>query len=189
MLVKLFLQNIVYELMATYNRREGHASLGLYFSFLTKRFFGGLMQNLAHTDLDRYFTVLIAVEESGETLTQQNLCDYFKINKASMVRVIDYLAKKGYLHRQVNEADRREHLLVLTEKAKRNLPDIKKAVKKLEETALKGFSTEQKEEFFQLLNQVYVNMAELSGEDFFLKIVKTKRKTRQPNKLKAVAGE
>ena len=147
------------------------------------------MRNLAHTDLDRYFTVLLAVEESGETLTQQNLCDYFKINKASMVRVIDHLTKKGYLQRQVNEADRREHLLILTDKAKRDLPDIKKTIKKLEETALKGFSAEQKEQFLQLLNQVYVNMAELPEENLFLKIMHTKRKTKQVKKKKVVVSE
>ncbi len=106
-----------------------------------------------------------------------------------MVRVVDYLTKKGYLQRQENAADRREHLLVLTEKAKRNLPDIKKTVKKLEETALHGLSANQKEQFLRLLNQVYVNMAELPEEDIFLKIVKTKRKTSQPKKTKVVVSE
>jgi DNA-binding MarR family transcriptional regulator len=174
--------------MATYNWQEGNTSLGLYFSFLAKRFFGSLMRNLAHIDLDRYFIVLIAVEESGETFTQQNLCDCFNINKASMVRIIDYLTKKGYLQRQVNKADRREHLLILTEKAKSNLPDIKLTVKKVEETALQGFSAAQKDRFLCLLNKVYVNMAEIPEGDLFVEIVKTKRKTRHTKKSKALAN-
>jgi DNA-binding MarR family transcriptional regulator len=114
------------------------APLGLYFSFLTKHFVGALVQKMSHIDLDKYFRVLVVVEQSNETLTQQNLSDYFKTSKVSMVRIIDYLTKKGYLRRKVNSKDRREHFLILTEKARRELPLIKQTLLEVEEIALQG---------------------------------------------------
>jgi uncharacterized membrane protein YoaT (DUF817 family) len=76
------------------------APLGLYFSFLTKHFVGAMIQKMSHIDLDKYFRVLVVVEQS-ETLTQQNLSDCFKTIKVSMVRIIDYLTREGYLRRKV----------------------------------------------------------------------------------------
>lgn len=159
-------------MMAKNEWQKGVAPLGLYFSFLTKRFVGTLVQKLSHIGLDKYFITLVVIEQSGETFTQQNLADYFKINKASMVRIIDYLTKKGFLRRKTNVKDRREHFLILTDKAKKVLPDIKLALKELDQVALNGFTQEQKIQFFQLLEQVYVNMSELPSEDVFLNFMK-----------------
>lgn len=167
--------------------QEGAAPLGLYFSFLTKVFVGATTQKLSHIDLDKYFRVLMVVEQQG-SFTQQNLSDYFKINKASMVRIIDYLTKKGYLRRKVNVKDRREHFLILTEKAKRELPEIKQALFELEQNAFKGFTEEQKTHFFQCLEQIYVNMSGLPAEDIFVNCEKIKqKKPKKGNKPQVVA--
>ncbi len=166
--------------------QEGTAPLGLYFSFLTKVFVGATAQRLSQIDLDKYFRVLIVIEQQG-SFTQQNLSDYFKTSKVSMVRIIDYLTKKGYLRRKVNAKDRRAHFLILTEKAKKELPGIKQALCELEQYALKGFSEEQKTVFFQCLEQIYVNMSGLPSEDIFVNCEKVKSKTRKTKKIQAVA--
>lgn len=144
------------------------APLGLYFSFLTKHFAGAMVQKLSEIDLDKYFRVLVVIEQAGSNFTQQNLSDHFKINKASVVRIVDHLARKGYVRRKVNKKDRREYFLVLTEKAKKELPAIKEALCELEQSAFKGFTEEQKALFFQLLEQVYVNMSSLPAEEVFI---------------------
>ncbi|QHT69306.1 MarR family transcriptional regulator [Rhodocytophaga rosea] len=164
--------------------KEGVAPLGLYFSFLTKHFAGAMVQKLSHIDLDKYFRILVVLEQADATFTQQNLSDHFKTNKASVVRIVDHLAKKGYVRRRVNNKDRREHLLILTEKAKNELPAIKEALCELEKNAFKGFTDEQKQIFFQLLDQIYVNMSDLPVEEAAIKYGKitpsatSKRKKR-----------
>src|SRR5687768_13043789 len=129
--------------------KAGIAPLGLYFSFLTKHFAGAMVRKLSHIDLDKYFRILVVLEQAGGTFTQQNLSDHFKTNKASVVRIVDHLSKKGYVRRRVNAKDRREHFLILTEKAKSELPAIKEALCEMEQHALKGFTEDQKHLFFQ----------------------------------------
>jgi DNA-binding MarR family transcriptional regulator len=139
-------------------------------------------QKLSHIDLDKYFRILVVIEQAGSSFTQQNLSDHFKVNKASVVRIVDHLAKKGYVRRKVNSRDRREYFLILTEKAKNELPAIKEALCELEKNAFKGFTEEQKQMFFQLLDQIYVNMSELPVEEVLLKYKKVGRagKTKKP---------
>jgi DNA-binding MarR family transcriptional regulator len=127
--------------------------------------------------------VLVVVEQSKEKLTQQNLSDYFKTSKVSMVRIIDYLAKKGYLRRKVNAKDRREHFLVLTEKSKRELPLIKDTLREVEASALQGFSEEEKQQFFQFLEQIYINLSKLPAEDIFVNYEKVKERPKKLKKL------
>jgi hypothetical protein len=45
----------------------------------------------------------------------------------------------------------------------------------VEERALQGFTDEQKEQFFQMLEQIYVNMSQLPSEDIFLNCEKVKK--------------
>lgn len=166
--------------------QTGIAPLGLYFSFLTKHFAGAMVQKLSHIDLDRYFRVLVVIEQAGSGFTQQKLSDHFKINKASVVRIIDHLGRKGYVRRKVNRKDRREYFLVLTEKAKKELPAIKDALFELEQSAFKGFSNEQKNLFFQLLEQVYVNMSDLPAEEVFINYEKMPETTKSRLQLQNI---
>jgi DNA-binding MarR family transcriptional regulator len=166
--------------------QAGAAPLGLYFSFLAKLFAGAMGQKLSDIDLDKYFRVLVVVEQSKETLTQQNLSDYFKTSKVSMVRIIDHLTKKKYLRRKTNAKDRREHFLILTEKSKRELPLIKHALHELEASALQGFSEDQKKQFFQFLEQIYINMSELPSQDIFVNYDKVETKPLLRKKISVV---
>jgi MarR family transcriptional regulator, transcriptional regulator for hemolysin len=180
LLFKLFSISYSCIRMSNFQWQEGDNPLGLYLSFLTKQFIGTAVKKLSHIDLDRYFRVLLVVEQSGETFTQQKLADYFKLNKASMVRIIDYLTKKGFLERRVNRQDRREHLLILTDKAKKVLPEIKQTLNRLDELALSGFTPAQKEQFFQSLEQMYTNLSKLPAEDIFLDFSQMKNKRTRP---------
>jgi DNA-binding MarR family transcriptional regulator len=158
--------------------KVGIAPLGLYFSFLNKHFAGVMVQKMSHIDLDKYFRVLVVIEQSQETFTQQRLSDYFKTSKVSMVRIIDHLTDKGYLRRKVNTKDRREHFLILTAKAQQELPLIRQALQEIEASALKGFTEEQKEQFFQLMDKVHTNITQLASEELFISYEKVEKKTR-----------
>lgn len=162
--------------------------LGLYLAFLTKRFLGYLSERLSPVGLDRYFRVLVVVEQSNESFSQQNLADYFQMNKAAMVRIIDYLSAKGFLERQVNEQDRRQHFIRLTDKARKALPEIKQCIKEIHEIAFKGLNQEQKEQFFQSLKLMYGNMAGFPEEDLFLHFKQAKNIKKKKTQNAASAG-
>jgi MarR family transcriptional regulator, transcriptional regulator for hemolysin len=134
--------------------------LGRFLSLLTKAYYGALTKKLEHLEIEHYYSILIMIERfQAQNCSQQALCDYLHFDKASMVKRIDYLAKKGLVKRKENPEDRREYCLCLTEKAKKILPDIHQAVEELNEEATKGLTTSQKEEFYNMLWKVYDNIS------------------------------
>jgi DNA-binding MarR family transcriptional regulator len=117
--------------------------LGKVFATLTKEYVGVITEQLKHIDIERYWYVILRISEQKNTITQKDLGDLIGQDKTSMVRIIDYLSKRGYVVRKQNELDRREHFIELTAKAHKALPDIKAAFEKANKNALKGISKEQ----------------------------------------------
>jgi DNA-binding MarR family transcriptional regulator len=154
-------------------KEDQKAPLSLYFSFLAKQYIGAMISTLAHVELERYFVVLLVIDQNGETFTQQNLADYFGIDKASVVRVVGYLTEKGLIRRQVNSRDRREYFLVLTEKGKALVPDIRQSIQGLNKKALNHLTSEQTEQFFRSLNIIRQNLSEVPSEEVRLQFQKT----------------
>ncbi len=132
--------------------------LGKQLSVLTKLYVGVLTKNLGYLEIERHYSLLILIDKSKDKCTQQYLSDYLKIDKASMVRIIDDFVRKNFLKRTVNPNDRREHWMELTPKAKKLMPGILKTVEELNDTSLKGLSKKQKEYFFETLSVISSNL-------------------------------
>lgn len=156
-------------------KKEPELPLGRQLGRLTKLYFGALTKRLEHLDIDRHFSPLIIVSQNPGC-TQQFLADKLKIDKASMVRVIDYLSENGYLKRAINPSDRREFFLSLTEKGKKNLSSINKAVSDLNKSSLKGLSKKQKEDFYSSLCTVCKNLGSEPADEIIINFKKAKRK-------------
>lgn len=151
-------------------------SLHFIFSLLAKSFWGALARKLEGTGPDRYFYVLLVIDGKGEQVTQQELADYFKVDKASMVRVLDYLSRSGYIKRLVDPNDRRQHFILLTPKAKAVVPGMKSAVEEINAMALDGMSEKEKAIFYKGLENVCCNLAQLPKDNFFLNFKKINKK-------------
>ena len=151
-------------------------SLHFIFSMLAKSFWGALAKKLDGKGPERYFYTLIVIHDKDERITQQELADYFKIDKASMVRVLDYLSKGGFIKRKVDPNDRRQHFLHLTPKAKAFIPVMQDAIKELNEMALNGMSEKEKKTFYSMLEKVCGNLAQLPKDNFFLNFKKINKK-------------
>jgi DNA-binding MarR family transcriptional regulator len=150
----------------------GKLPLGRYLSVATKLYFGALTKRLEKLEVERHYSVLVFINSNKKKFTQQYIADYLKIDKASMVRIVDYLAKKKYLRRIENPKDRREYLLELTSKAKETMPVIHKAIIRLNQVATKGLSKKKTEEFYETICHVCDN---LSKEPFAKVIINYKR--------------
>ena len=134
--------------------------LGRRFGMLVQLYFGALTKKLEKLDIERHYSILILLESSKGNCSQQYISDFLKVDKVSMVRMIDYLTKKGYIKRLVNPDDRREHHIVLTNKAYKMLPAIHKAIDELNAAATKGLSPEQVKFFYKSLDLLTNNLAE-----------------------------
>lgn len=91
-------------------------SLGREISILARQFNIYIARELKELDIMPSEYIFIANIEKGRKCSQQELCDYFVIDKAVATRAVRSLISKGLLTREKNTADKREYVLSLTEK-------------------------------------------------------------------------
>ena len=151
---------------------------GRSLAILAKTYFGALTKRLEHLEIERHYSVLIFIERANNGCTQQCICDCLKIDKVTMVGVLDYLIKKKYVKKKVNPADRREHLIELTKKAKTVLPEIHAAIDELNSSAFKGLSKQKQKEMYLCVNLIQSNLDSLPSQKIYInykKAIKEKK--------------
>ena len=116
--------------------------------------------NLSHLDIDRSFYPLLLID-AGNGITQQELASELSCDKVQVVRIIDYLSSNGYVDRIPNKTDKRKYELSVTDKARKLIPDIKKAFEELSSITLKGLTIKQKNELYTLLTIIASNLITL----------------------------
>jgi len=116
--------------------------------------------NLSHLDIDRSFYPLLLID-AGNGITQQELASELSCDKVQVVRIIDYLSSNGYVDRIPNKTDKRKYELSVTDKARKLIPDIKKAFDELSAITLKGLTIKQKNELYTLLTIIASNLITL----------------------------
>ena len=116
-----------------------------------------LQKILINLDIDRSFYPLILID-AGNGITQQELAHELSCDKVQVVRIIDYLSLNGYVDRIQNKTDKRKYELVITEKAKKVIPDIKKAFKELSAVSLKGLTENQRNDLYAMLVIIESNL-------------------------------
>lgn len=145
----------------------------LYFGLIDKMYLQTLTVELEFTQLDKYFIILWIIEESEQSkknISQQNIADLLKIDKAGMVPIINFLIKKGYIIRETG-TDRRSYVLTLTRKGKKTVAEIGEGIENINNEAMMGFSGEEKRQFMYLLQKSYKNLSSNPESDFLLKFL------------------
>jgi Transcriptional regulators len=122
-----------------------------------KMFQGLLQTDLAQLDIDRSFYPLLLIEE-GNGLTQQELARKLLCDKVQVVRIIDYLSSNGYVERVQNKTDKRKYELVITEKARQVIPDIKEAIVRTSTATFEGLTSQQINDLYLMLQKIEQNL-------------------------------
>lgn len=152
--------------------------LGRHLSITTKFYVGALSKRLEDIEIERHYSVLMVIEAGNGECTQQTLCDYLQIDKATMVRIIDFLVKKKMVQRIPSKIDRREHLIALTPKGKKTMGHIHNGVHDLNAIAFKGMTEAKQKEFYNTLCAISKN---LQNEPSF-KVIVNYKKIKKPTK-------
>ena len=95
-----------------------------------------------------------------------------------MVKVIDHLIKVGFVDRNVNPNDRREHFIVLTKKGLKQTAEIVKAFNALDAEIFSGIHKEDQAVFHKVMCQLSTKLKELPATDLFFNYKKTARKKK-----------
>jgi DNA-binding MarR family transcriptional regulator len=145
---------------------------------MSKRYYGVLSKCLEDLEVERYYSILYFLSEN-DGCTQQHICNNLAIDKTAMVKVIDYLIKAGYIDRNVNPDDRREHFIVLTKKGTKHTEEIVAAFKSLDDKIFADISKTEKDIFIKVLCRLTSNLEILPSNDLFFNYKKTARKKKK----------
>ena len=132
--------------------------IGRILSHTGRSFLQLLNEKLNYLDIERSYYALILIDLGHGELTQKELACQLETDKVSIVRIVDYLAGKGYVKRVRSSVDRRKYSLTLTDKAKELLPGIKRAMQEVTLIAYNGLTELQQKEFHSVLGIIKNNL-------------------------------
>ena len=126
---------------------------------VSKKYRSSLLKELPDLNIDRYQYVMVLIDDYHENLSQTALAELLQIDKSYMVNILNYLTDKGYVHRETNVEDRRERLVKLTLQAKKDVPLIREAIRKLNQESFKNLSEKQVHSFTTTLQTIQNNLS------------------------------
>jgi MarR family transcriptional regulator for hemolysin len=132
---------------------------------LGRSYLAVLSSHMEHLDMDRYYYALTVICHYDGQLTQKALAEKLGKDKSIIVKIIDTLTDKGFVYRQINPADRRQHLLGVTDKAKKAVPLIIEEFEYMNRSAGKDISAHDIDIFESVLNRMKINLKEFTKEN------------------------
>lgn len=165
------------------NENYATLSVGTKALILSKLYYSVLSKSLENIDVERHYSVLFFLNEHNGC-NQQCICNNLAIDKTAMVKVIDHLIKVGFVDRNVNPDDRREHFIVLTKKGQKQTTEIVNAFNDIDKEIFSVVSKEEKAVFNKVLCQLSSKLKELPANDLFFHYKQTARKNKKTNTTK-----
>ena len=127
---------------------------------LGRDYLGALGNEMGHLDINRFHYALTVICYYDGELTQKALSEKLGKDKSIIVKVIDTLAEKGFVYREINPADRRQHLLKATDKAKKAVPQIIHAIEQMNSRVTESVSDNDLEIFESVLHKMNINLSQ-----------------------------
>lgn len=103
---------------------------------------------------------VIKLLDSKTELTQAEIADELKADRATAGAVILNLYEKQYVDKVIDKNDRRSYVIRLTQKAKAAVKEIERIAEKVTEEALEGVTDADKKILYDVLKQIINNLSE-----------------------------
>ncbi|MBC6310235.1 MarR family transcriptional regulator [Listeria sp. FSL L7-1582] len=99
-------------------------------------------------------------------MSQDEIVKRFMVDKANVARHIQRLEELGMIRREVNQQDKRKHIVYLTDKGRLIQPVIEETMQDWSDILTEGFSETEKEQLIHLLLRMVDNVQnhEKAGE-------------------------
>lgn len=140
---------------------------------LAKTYLSAFSKRTEHLDLNRYHYMLVMIAENQGGLTQKKIAEISGKDKSHIVSIIDALAEKGYVYREVNPDDRRQQLIKITPKAEKELPAIRESFNLLNAKATEGISADKLAVFNEVLQHMMNNLKPYTATNVTFRLKKT----------------
>ncbi len=98
------------------------------------------------------------LHEKGGKATQKEIENHLKVSHPTVVGIVSRLEKNGFLTCYVDETDKRNKIICVTDKAEKNAEKMYKGRAEAESRLLQSLSAEEIEELRRLLQILYNNV-------------------------------
>jgi DNA-binding MarR family transcriptional regulator len=115
---------------------------------------------LAH-DISMWGYIVLTALVEQPVRTQTALAQAINADKSRIIGVLDELQERGLIHRQPDEADRRVHLLSLTQAGDRLRRSVEASIRRREEQVLAVLPPADREVFLRSLKALYERRPEI----------------------------
>ena len=132
--------------------------LGKYLSIAYRALNSYLDRELEEYDIARGQLPFLIALYHKEGVSQQQLCKYYNLDKATAGRAISKLIDIGLVKREKDPEDRRQYNIYLTEKGREFKPLFLDILKSSEERMKKNLSEEELFQFMNTLEKIINNL-------------------------------
>ena len=102
--------------------------------------------------------VLTYLAKRGGLATQKEIEDFLQVSHPTVVGIVSRLEDKELVSSWMDERDRRNKNVRITEKARRLVDDMTRTIKLQESRMLAAFSPEEKKQLADMLRRIYQNL-------------------------------
>lgn len=132
-----------------------------YISTTRKKYQNFLEKELKEHDIQNivpsHGSILSVLYQNNGKLTMKEIAKLIRRDKSTVTSLCNKLVSFGYIKKEKCEKDKRVTYISLTQKGIEIRPKFEEISKKLIDTAYKGFTKEEEEMFFYLLNKLKKN--------------------------------
>lgn len=96
----------------------------------------------------------------NEGITQDDMANYFHIDKGTVARALRKLEDNEFVYREIDPVNRRRYLIYLTNKGKEIVPQIKSIDKEWEKLVCSKFSHDENGRLLEILQKLMINSLE-----------------------------
>lgn len=135
-------------------------SLGYVINHVARQFARALHDEISqHGVVPGQFAQLLALYEK-DGITQQELCEIVQIEQPTMANTLKRMERDGLVERVPHASDRRKHLIVLTDMAKRLEAPLIEAANRVNAAATQGLDRKEAEKLMATMRLLASNLDE-----------------------------
>ena len=104
--------------------------------------------------------ILTALYENGDRMPLSEIAKRIGRDKSTVTPLVNKLARLGYVEKVAGQQDKRVTFVQLTKRGHELKPRFEQISARVYETAYRGFSPEEKEQFLSLLKRINKNFSQ-----------------------------
>lgn len=114
-------------------------------------------RSLADSDITSTENYILMYLFSKDHITQDEISDYYAVDKGSVSKMIHSLQGKGYIEKSENPDNRRENRIALTEAGREKFSQTKSLLDKWHKEVMEGITKAEFQQFVEVVSKMAQN--------------------------------